>query len=175
MKDLLDEKWMKWVALTTTIFAVCAAISSLKASSFSTKIQLNTTLESNRWGHYQAKSIKQNMMKMERDMFALSSVTGTSPEAKKYIDAQIKECDGEIARYEIEKNEIRAEAEKIAEQEKGYKHRNGNFATGVMFLQIAIMLSSVGALLRKKASWISGIAVGVTGIFFMAHGFLAVF
>ena len=53
------DAWTKWVALSTTILAVCAAFATLKGGSFSTKTQLATVTASNKWAYYQAKSLKE--------------------------------------------------------------------------------------------------------------------
>ena len=54
---------------------------------------------------------------------------------------------------------------------RGYMRRGGNFGLAVMLLQIAIMLSSVGALIRKPASWCLGMAFGAVGLVFMLNGY----
>ncbi|MEI6035428.1 MAG: DUF4337 family protein [Verrucomicrobiae bacterium] len=53
MANEQQELWIKWVALTTTILAVCAAIGSLNGSSYSTRAQVLTTQESNQWSYFQ--------------------------------------------------------------------------------------------------------------------------
>ncbi|MFN3478842.1 MAG: DUF4337 family protein [Thermodesulfovibrionales bacterium] len=42
----------------------------------------------------------------------------------------------------------------------------------VIFLQIAILLSSISALMKKKLLWIIGLFVAIIGIFYFANGFL---
>ena len=42
------DAWTKWVALSTTLLAVCAAFATLKGGSFSTKTQLATVSASNK-------------------------------------------------------------------------------------------------------------------------------
>ena len=44
-----------------------------------------------------------------------------------------------------------------------------------MLLQIAIMLSAVGALIKKKSAWVAGIGIGVVGLIYMVNGFFLVF
>jgi len=41
----------------------------------------------------------------------------------------------------------------------------------VIFLQIAILLSSIAALLKKKYIWILGVLIGSYGILQFANGF----
>lgn len=42
----------------------------------------------------------------------------------------------------------------------------------MIFLQIAILLSSIAALIKKKPVWVLGMAVGGVGIVYFADGFL---
>lgn len=48
------------------------------------------------------------------------------------------------------------------------------FGMAVIFLQIAILLSSIAAPLKKKPVWIIGLLSGVVGIFYFINGFLMV-
>jgi signal-transduction protein with cAMP-binding, CBS, and nucleotidyltransferase domain len=64
------EPWLQWMALTTTVLAVAAAISSLRASSYSTKVQIHTAREANHWAYFQSKSIKELNFTPTRDILA---------------------------------------------------------------------------------------------------------
>jgi hypothetical protein len=44
----------------------------------------------------------------------------------------------------------------------------------IIFLQIAILLSSISGLLKKKLVWYGGLATGVIGLFFFVDGFLVI-
>ena len=143
------ERWTQWVALTTTILAVCAAISALKGGGYSTRVQLSTTQEANQWSYYQAKSIKQHAVEMHRDQLELLRLEARAPEAQRLADERLAAARAEIARYDREKAEIKASAEAIQKDEGELKRHAGAFALAVMLLQIAIMLSSAGALMKK--------------------------
>jgi hypothetical protein len=45
------------------------------------------------------------------------------------------------------------------------------FGGAVIFLQIAILLSSIAALMKKKPLWLAGLAVGIVGILYFCDGF----
>lgn len=47
--------------------------------------------------------------------------------------------------------------------------------TTVIFLQIAILLSSIAALLKTKPIYFAGLAVGGVGMVYFANGFLLFF
>lgn len=167
----LQEKWMQWVALTTTILAVCAAISSLKGGGYSTQIQILTTQEANGWQYYQSKSIKETLRQTESEILAAMSQAQTDPDVKKKIADGADRCRAEVARYKEEKDQIKKETEGYKDIQRAHMKRGGNFGLAVMLLQIAIMLSSVGALIRKPASWYLGMAFGAVGLVFMLNGF----
>ena len=136
------DRWTQWVALTTTILAVCAAISALKGGGYSTRVQLSTTQEANLWSYFQSKSIKQHAVELHREQL-------------------------EILRAEART----AEAEAMQKNEGDLKRHGAAFGLAIMLLQIAIMLSSVGALIKRPAMWVVGLFFGCIGLGYMANGF----
>jgi hypothetical protein len=165
------ERWTQWVALTTTVLAVCAAISALKGGAYSTKVQLATTDESNRWSHYQSKSIKDHGRAVEKELLEVLRLEARSPEAARAIDARIAAAGAEVARYRKEEAEIKAEAEKVKAAEGDFKRHGAQFGLAVMLLQIAIMLNSIGALMKKPMMWGVGLLFGGLGLAYMLDGF----
>src|SRR5512146_17127 len=107
---ILKERWTQWVALTTTILAVCAAISSLKGGGYSTKVQLATTRENDRWAQYQSKSIKQNLFAVEQSLLQVQALEARAPQARDAIAARLGKLQAELGRYEQEKAQLKAEA-----------------------------------------------------------------
>lgn len=171
MSDILKERWTQWVALTTTILAVCAAISALRASTFSTRATIATTEENNNWSYFQSKSIKQHECEMQRDLFRLSLMQAADPQAKAFAEERLKTYEADIQRYDSEKAEIKAKAENIAAQEIVYKQHSASFGLAAMMLQIAIMMSSVSVLIKRPALWVGGVIIGLVGVFYLANGF----
>jgi hypothetical protein len=172
MPEPPKETWIQWVALTTTILAVCAAISALKSSSYSTRAQIFTTREANQWGSFQAKSIKEHSYRLNRDILVADRLrAGKNRGMQKFLAAKIKEYDDEIARDGKEKEQIRREAEDIIKQQELLKRHNGAFALALMLLLIAIMCAAVGALVKKKIMWYVGLLLGVWGLVYMVNGF----
>lgn len=172
MADPPKETWLQWVALTTTILAVCAAISSLKASSYSTKVQIHTTKEANHWAYYQSKSMKQHNYRLARDILTYASLLqNPSPKVEQFLTARIKAYDKEINRYNQDKKQVKIEAENFIKEQDILKRHNGAFALAVMLLQIAIMMSAVGALIKKKSLWFAGLALSLVGLVYMGNGF----
>jgi len=172
MSEAVKERWVQWVAMTTTILAVAAAISALKASSYSTRVQIHTTKEANQWAYFKSKSIKEHNFLMARDLLrAVDLQQGIDAKGKDFIEAKIKEYDEEIARYTRERREIKNDAEATVKEQEALKQHNSAFATAVMLLQIAIMMSAVAALIKKKTMWFLGVTLGLAGLIYMGNGF----
>jgi len=171
----VQEKWFKWVALTTTILAVCAAFGSLKGGGYSTQVQLMTTQESNQWSFYQAKSLKLHLGEMERDLLTVELLKNNAPAVNVAIQEKIKDLDKNISRYNKEKDVIKDQAETLVSQQGVLKRHGGNFGFAVMFFQIAIMLSAIGSLLKQRAAWLFGLLIGAAGIIYFINGFFLFF
>ncbi len=165
------DRWTQWVALTTTILAVCAAISSLKGAGYSTRVQLMTTQEANRWSYFQSKSLKQHVVESEHDLLRIQQLEARAPETKAAIAERIAKLDQDVARYDKEKAVIKGDAEKLQKLEDEAKLHQTAFGLAVMLLQIAIMLSSVGALIKRPIMWHVGLFFGSVGLLYMGNGF----
>jgi hypothetical protein len=167
------ETWIQLVALTATVLAVVAAIAALRAFSYSTKVQIATTQAANQWADYQSKSIKGQSYTLNRDILAAVRLQETkNPKAQKYLNGKIKEYEDEMARFDKEKDQIKKSAEDLIKAQEGYKLKNGDFALAVILLQIAILCSAAGALIKKKITWLLGLILGGWGIYYFVMGFL---
>lgn len=175
MADILQEKFMKGIALTTTVLAVVASIAASRSSFFVAKAQLLTALEGSKWSYYQAKSIKQNLAETQKQTFQLNVLGATTPAQKEFLTKNLEILDSNIIRYEQEKADIKKDAENTGKENALAVRRGSQFSLGVVFSQIGIMLSSVGALLKRKGMWIVGLILGVVSIVFLANGFLLLF
>jgi hypothetical protein len=167
--DMFQEKWIKGVTITTTILAVLTAIGSARAAYCVAQSQLLTALEGSKWAYYQAKSIKENLMETQMKAFEFENVGTLTPQQKFYLENNMKSSQETLARYQKEKEEIKQEAEKVGRNNAIVSKRGGNFSMSVVFFQIAIMLSSVSALLKKKEMWVVGLIFGVIAIVLLAN------
>jgi 1,4-dihydroxy-2-naphthoate octaprenyltransferase len=77
-----------------------------------------------------------------------------------------------ITKYDSEKAEIMKEARKFEAIRDDAQRHARVFGIAVIFLQIAILLSSVAALLKKKLVWYLGLVIGLAGLFYFVDGFL---
>ncbi len=56
------ETWISWVALSTAILAVLAAIAGLLSGQHANEAMMNQIEASDQWNYYQAKSIKASVL-----------------------------------------------------------------------------------------------------------------
>jgi hypothetical protein len=174
MAEDKKEPWLNYLALTTVILAVCATLSTFKGGGFSTRSVLSQTQASDQWSYYQAKSIKGYLYELQKDKLELELKTmgpkapsSATEEHQKRIDSYAKN----IKRYNEEKAQIEKDARKFeAIKDDAMKHSQA-FGMAVIFLQISILLSSIAALMKKKAVWILGLITGAFGLVYFLNGF----
>ena len=170
MTEILSEKWMKGVAVTTTCLAVMTAIAAARGAACGAKTQLLTAIESSKWAYYQAKSIKQNLAETQKNIFEVEILGAANTDQKTLYGEKLKIAAQEIIRYDTEKNQIKKEAEGAAALNTALTKKANFFSASVVFFQIGIMLSSVGALLKKKSMWVIGLVFGAIATVLLGYG-----
>ena len=176
MAEEKKEPWLNYLALTTVILAVCATLSTFKGGAFSTRSVLSQTQAANQWAYYQAKGIKSYLYEIQKERLELElqqqEGNGLSSHAIESHKNTISTYADRIAKYNSEKDAIEKEAKRLeAIRDDAQKHAQV-FGIAVIFLQIAILLSSVAALMKKKPVWYLGVLMGIMGIIYFANGFL---
>jgi len=174
MAEDKKEPWLNYLALTTIILAVCATMATFKGGGFSTRSVLSQTQASDQWAYFQSKSIKGYLYEMQKDQLEMQ-LKGLGPKATPELAAEYqKKIDGysaKITKYETEKAKITSDAKKLELVRDEAQQHSKAFGVAVIFLQIAILLSSIAALLKKKYVWVLGVAIGCYGLLQFANGF----
>jgi hypothetical protein len=178
MTEEPKEKWLNYLALTTVILAVCATLSTFKGAGYSTRSVLSQTQAANQWAYYQAKSIKGYLYEIQKESLDLESKKDKVKSSKAMTgeyEKKIAMYTQKINKYDAEKAEISKEAKRLEiVRDEAQKH-SSIFGLAVIFLQIAILLSSIAALMKKKVVWLIGVGTGAVGIIYFANGFLLFF
>ena len=174
MAEEKKEPWLNYLALTTIILAVCATMATFKGGGFSTRSVLSQTQASDQWAFFQSKSIKSYLYEMQKDQLEMQLKTlrgKLSPELAAGYQQKISGYSAKIAKYETDKNKITADAKKLEAVRDDAQRHSQAFGVAVIFLQIAILLSSIAALLKKKYVWVLGVVIGAYGILQFVNGF----
>jgi hypothetical protein len=173
MAEEKKEPWLSYLALTTVIFAVCATLSTLKGGGYSTRSVMSQAQASDQWAYYQSKSIKEYVYDLQREKFEMDLKTnkGMSRALAADYEKRIAAYKEKIDRYEKEKEEIKTKAEGLEKRRDDAQVHSGAFGLAAMFLQIAILLSSIAALMKKKMFWFIGMGAGAFGLLYFLNGF----
>ena len=171
MSEEKKEPWLNYLALTTVVFAVCATLSTLKGGGYSTKSVMMQAQASDQWSYFQSKSIKGYLYELQRDKLEMDLKAGVRVAAGEYRK-KIDYYQQEIGRYKGEKEEIKKKAEEFEKTRDEARQHSGAFGMAAMFLQIAILLSSISALMKQKYFWFLGMGAGCFGLLYFINGFL---
>jgi hypothetical protein len=150
------EAWISWVALSTAMLAVFAAITGLLSGKHANEAMMNQIEASDQWSYYQAKSIKAALL-----------------DAKMSLATVADEDRAKAARYEEEQTEIKSEAERKQAAAKSNFHRHEVYARGVTMFQIAIAVAAISALTKKRRFWLVSLLFGAAGCVFVVLGAIA--
>jgi hypothetical protein len=175
MADDNKAPWLNWLALTTVILAVCATLATFKGGGYSTRSVMSQTQASDQWAFFQAKSVKSYIYEMQKDKLELELKAAGSKfpaEVSEVYRNKIEGYSKKIAKYDKEMTEIQKDAKKFEEIRTDAQKHGQIFGIAVIYLQIAILLSSIAALIKKKLLWLLGILIGLVGIVYFANGFL---
>jgi hypothetical protein len=175
MTELKKEKWLNYLALTTVIMAVCATLSTFKGGNFSTLQVMSQSQASDQWAFYQSKSIKGYIYEIQKEKLELELKAMAPKAAKPMTEEYVKKIESyskKIKKYEDEKAIIEKDARALEGMRDDAQKHSKAFGMAVIFLQIAILLSSISALMKKKVLWMLGLAVGIIGMVYLVNGFL---
>ncbi|MBF0530092.1 MAG: DUF4337 domain-containing protein [Deltaproteobacteria bacterium] len=173
MVDETKQKWHNYLATTAVFFAVLATLSTFMGNRYSTRAIMNQSKASDYWAYYQSKSVKEYLFEVRRDQLDLeASAKGLPAAAAELWTAKARDYDNQIKRYEAEKQKIAEEAKAFENDRDQFQLHSWAFGMAVIFLQVAIVISSVAALMKIKIIWHLSLIFGVIGTFFFVDGFL---
>jgi len=151
------EKWITWVALSTALLAVLAALAGLLSGKHANEAMMNQIEAADHWAYYQAKGIKAAVLD------AKMSLSG-APQEQDKVKAE---------RYSEEQGEIQKEAQGKEAEAKSNFHQHEIFAGSVTMFQIAIAIAAISALTKQRRFWMVSLLFGVAGCVFLVVGSVA--
>jgi hypothetical protein len=143
--------WVSQVALSAAVLAVAAAIAALAAGHHANEAMLEQMQATDQWAYYQAKGIKASLVESRMDLRATLGKDVTEDDRKK------------IERYKEEQKEIEEKAHEKEHSSEHHMSRHVVFARSVTAFQVAIALSAISVLSKKKLVWFAGLALGAIG------------
>ena len=155
------------ISVTMAILAVFVAVVSLMGHRAHTEELLFQNRASDQWAYYQAKNIRRHNYEMGVDLLSMVEFRDKA-QADKVREKYQKEAE----RYTKEQAEIEEQAKDL-EKESALAQRQANrFDLGEVFLEVALVISSLALLSSKRFYWFLGIVTGLAGLGVAATGFL---
>ncbi|MBF0328837.1 MAG: DUF4337 domain-containing protein [Nitrospirae bacterium] len=152
------------IATIGAIFSYMGGATQANAGIYKNNAAIKKTEASNQWNYFQAKSTKQSLAEMSRDLSPVNK--------KEYYQAKVD-------RYEKEKSDIKAVADKLEAEALQWDkrsdeqmHQHHRWAQATTILQVSIAMAAIALLTKKK--WLEYIMFGVA-VLGLAVGVLAMF
>ncbi len=178
LEEIKGKTFTRRVALTTAIFAVILAVTSLGGNKAMKEMLLSQQQASDQWAFYQAKVIREhlyrsNRLRLEADLHE----RGDSMKApvKERFESMLKKMAEEEVRYGSEKKEIEGEAKKLEHERDVNRSRDPYFEFGEVLLQIAIVMASISILSGSRPVFYFSIVGAFLGTLCSVNGFLLLF
>jgi len=178
LEEMKGKTFTKRVALTTAIFAVILAITSLGGNNAMKEMLLSQQQASDQWAFYQAKVIREHLYRSQKLRLEIDLTERGSQmklEVKERVEAMLKKMDDEEARYSAEKKEIEKGAKKLEHERDVNRDKDPYFDYGEVLLQIAIVMASVSILSGSRPVFYFALGGAILGTFFSINGFFLIF
>lgn len=125
------------------------------------------TRATDQWAYYQAKNMRRNNLEALDEL--LTALENTKTERAEDVQ---KHFHAEIDKYREQQTEIQTEARGLEGEVAGASRRADRFDLGEVFLEIALVITSITLLIDNRRFWYLGIGLACVGIVAAASGFL---
>jgi|SRR5690348_6601462 hypothetical protein len=147
------------VSLTMAFLAVAVAVVSLLGHRSHTEEVVLQSQANDQWGYYQGKDVR---LHADKQFAALVAFVAATDPAK--AEQARKSNEAEIEEYGKQTKEIQAEAKKLEEEMRFEAKRADRFDLAEVFLEIALVITSITLLSGNRLFWYCGIALGIVGL-----------
>jgi len=155
------------VSLSMAVLAVLLATVTLLGHRSHIEQVIAQAKASDQWAYYQAKGVRRH----NYEAFAELLSALTSKDQAKEDQAKEKFVQ-QAERYRDEQKEIEMEARKLEAEVIYFGRRANRFNVGEVFLQIALVVTSITLLTTNRGYWVMGMMFGALGVIVAASAFL---
>jgi hypothetical protein len=169
-----DKTFTRRVALTTALYAVLLAITSLGGNNATKEMLLAQQQASDQWAFYQAKVIREHQYRAQA-LRLEAELLERGPVMRPEVRAKYEELKGKFAeeekRYNAEKKDVEKDAKRLEHERDVNRARDPNFDAAEALLQIAIVIASVSILSASRALYAVSLVFAVAGAVLCLNGF----
>lgn len=143
------------IGMTMAILAVLLAVATMLSHRSHTEEVLLETQATDQWNYYQAKNIRYHVYDADSEIAALLGEKGAPAAADFHTKSMQQKKDSEA---------IQTEAERLGKEVSVMERRAGFFDGSELFLEVAIVLSSISLLARSTIYWKTSFLFAAVGI-----------
>ena len=148
------EPFDRMVAGSMAIIAAGLAIVSVLGQHYNTEMLLDQQLASDQWALYQGKDIRRYQAQTVHD----------SLEALKSEPAVINKYAGEAVKYRSQADQTQMHAREYEKERSRHQAVSARFHLGEIFLEVAIVLSSLAILMKRRPFFMAGVLAALIGV-----------
>ncbi len=148
------EPFDKIVAATMAGIAALLALVSVLGQHYTTETIVNQELASDQWSFYQAKDIRRYIAGTAFD--SLAALKGDAAIAQKYA--------ADATKYRTQAQEISEKARDFERESKRASAVSHRFHFGEVFLEVAIVFSSLAILTKRRPLFVLGVGAALLGV-----------
>jgi hypothetical protein len=178
LEEMRGKRFTKRVALTTAIFAVMLAITSLGGNNATKEMLLAQQQSSDQWAFYQSKVIRESLYKIEKmriEADLLKWKASMKPEVRERYETMLKKIGDEELRYGTEKKKIEQDAKALESERDINRSKDPYFDYAEVLLQISIVMASISILAVSRYMFYFALIAAGLGSMFMLNGYLLLF
>ncbi len=157
------EPFDKIVAGSMAIIAAGLAIVSVLGQHYNTEMLLDQQLASDQWALYQGKDIRRYQAQTVHD--SLQALKGEPATISKYADEAVK--------YRSQGAETQNHAREYEKERYRHQAVSARFHLGEIFLEVAIVLSSLAILMKRRPFFMAGVISALVGVVVAATAYWA--
>jgi hypothetical protein len=155
------------VTLTMAVLAVLVATVSLLGHRTHTDEIILQNKVTDQWAYYQAKNIRLHTDELFADLAGVVAAKDADGAAK--FQEKVR---GEVDRYKEEKKELEAKAHEYEQEFAVTHHKADRFDLSEVFLEIALVITSITLLSGRRTYWHLGMLLAAAGIVIAASAWM---
>jgi hypothetical protein len=155
------------VTLTMAVLAVLVATVSLLGHRTHTEEIVLQNKVTDQWAYYQAKNIRRHTDELFADLTKV--LPGRDEESVAKLREKYKT---EAERYRDEQKELDAKARELEQETDLARRKADRFDLGEVFLEIALVITSITLLSGRRLFWHLGLILGTGGILVAASAWI---
>src|SRR5580658_4522693 len=155
------------VTLTMAVLAVLVATVSLLGHRTHTEEIILQNKVTDQWAYYQAKNIRRHTDELFADLTTVMATKDPAAAAK--LEEKYR---AEADRYKDEQKELDAKAKETENETEHVRRKADRFDLGEVFLEIALVITSITLLSGRRIFWHVGLLMAAAGVLVAASAWM---